>query len=598
MGLPEVLQWAVSFAWVAVRDFRENAVEPFGCDRAKGDVMDAKYIFVTGGVVSSLGKGLASASIGSLLEARGFKVTLLKLDPYINVDPGTMSPFQHGEVFVTDDGAETDLDLGHYERFTSAKMSQANNSTSGRIYLSVIEKERRGDYLGKTIQVIPHVTNEIKATIKRLAGEAEIVIVEIGGTVGDIESLPFLEAIRQMRVDVGRENSMFIHLTLVPYIASAGELKSKPTQHSVKELREIGIQPDVILCRTDRELPREIKSKIGLFCNVAAEAVITARDVETVYEVPLSLHQEGLDDIIVRHLGLRETTCNLDRWEQLVWTLKNPVDEVTVGIVGKYIEYEDSYKSLTEALTHGGLPHRVKVNLRWIESEGLVGDRWRDLLRDVDSILVPGGFGTRGVEGMIRAITYARVEKVPYFGICLGMQTAVIEFARNVCRLDANSSEFDPSTPHRVIYKLRDLMDVDEMGGTMRLGAYPCILEEGSLAHRIYGVREISERHRHRYEFNREYEELLTSYGLRVSGTSPDRNFVEIIELPDHPWFIGCQFHPEFKSKPLKPHPLFVSFIGAALRQKKRRRAPLSAIAENGDALVEARSLAESPEAL
>ncbi|GAB4248730.1 MAG: CTP synthase [Acidobacteriota bacterium] len=546
--------------------------------------MEAKYIFVTGGVLSSLGKGLASASIGSLLEARGFRVTLLKLDPYINVDPGTMSPFQHGEVFVTDDGAETDLDLGHYERFTNAKMSQANNSTSGRIYLTVIEKERRGDYLGKTIQVIPHVTNEIKSTIKRLRNDVDVVIVEIGGTVGDIESLPFLEAIRQMRVEVGRENSMFIHLTLVPYIPAAGELKSKPTQHSVKELRAIGIQPDVILCRTDRDLPREIKNKIGLFCNVPPEAVITARDVETIYEVPLSFHREGLDAIIVRHLQLPESPCVLDQWEELVRKLKNPKDEVTIGIVGKYVEYEDSYKSLTEALTHGGLPYQAKVRLKWIESEGLVGDHWQEALRDVDGILVPGGFGTRGVEGMIRAITYARVNKVPYFGICLGMQTAVIEFARNVCALDANSTEFDPATPHRVIYKLRDLIDVEEMGGTMRLGAYPCVLEEGSLAHQAYGEREISERHRHRYEFNREYEELLVSYGLRVSGTSPDRNFVEIVELPDHPWFLGCQFHPEFKSKPLKPHPLFVSFIGAALRHRKRRTAPLSALVENGEA--------------
>ncbi|MEJ2081896.1 MAG: CTP synthase [Acidobacteriota bacterium] len=506
--------------------------------------METKFIFVTGGVLSSLGKGLASASIGCLLEARGFKVTILKLDPYLNVDPGTMSPFQHGEVFVTDDGAETDLDLGHYERFTNAKMSQDNNSTAGRIYMSVIEKERRGDYLGKTIQVIPHVTNEIKAAIKKLSSVAEIVIVEIGGTVGDIESLPFLEAIRQMRVEVGRENSMFVHLTLVPYIEAAGELKSKPTQHSVRELRAIGIQPDVILCRTDRFLPKEIKNKIGLFCNVSSEAVITARDVASIYEVPVTL---------------------------------------------QYIEYEDSYKSLSEALAHGGLPHRLKVHLKWVESEGLVGDRWREGLRDIDAILVPGGFGTRGVEGMIRAISYSRSEKVPYFGICLGMQTAVIEFARNVCSLDANSSEFDPSAPHRVIYKLRELLNVEEMGGTMRLGAYPCVLEEGSLAQKIYAAREISERHRHRYEFNREYEEILTSYGLKVSGTSPDRNFVEIVEIPEHPWFLGCQFHPEFKSKPLQPHPLFVSFIGAALRYKKRRTVPLSAMSENQASVVEVR---------
>jgi CTP synthase len=551
--------------------------------------METKFIFVTGGVLSSLGKGLASASIGCLLEARGFKVTILKLDPYLNVDPGTMSPFQHGEVFVTDDGAETDLDLGHYERFTNAKMSQDNNSTAGRIYMSVIEKERRGDYLGKTIQVIPHVTNEIKAAIKKLSSVAEIVIVEIGGTVGDIESLPFLEAIRQMRVEVGRENSMFVHLTLVPYIEAAGELKSKPTQHSVRELRAIGIQPDVILCRTDRFLPKEIKNKIGLFCNVSSEAVITARDVASIYEVPVTLQEEGIDPFIIRQLGLPEAECDLRKWRELVQVIANPVDDVTVGIVGKYIEYEDSYKSLSEALAHGGLPHRLKVHLKWVESEGLVGDRWREGLRDIDAILVPGGFGTRGVEGMIRAISYSRSEKVPYFGICLGMQTAVIEFARNVCSLDANSSEFDPSAPHRVIYKLRELLNVEEMGGTMRLGAYPCVLEEGSLAQKIYAAREISERHRHRYEFNREYEEILTSYGLKVSGTSPDRNFVEIVEIPEHPWFLGCQFHPEFKSKPLQPHPLFVSFIGAALRYKKRRTVPLSAMSENQASAVEVR---------
>ena len=551
--------------------------------------METKFIFVTGGVLSSLGKGLASASIGCLLEARGFKVTILKLDPYLNVDPGTMSPFQHGEVFVTDDGAETDLDLGHYERFTNAKMSQDNNSTAGRIYMSVIEKERRGDYLGKTIQVIPHVTNEIKAAIKKLSSVAEIVIVEIGGTVGDIESLPFLEAIRQMRVEVGRENSMFVHLTLVPYIEAAGELKSKPTQHSVRELRAIGIQPDVILCRTDRFLPKEIKNKIGLFCNVSSEAVITARDVASIYEVPVTLQEEGIDPFIIRQLGLPEAECDLRKWRELVQVIANPVDDVTIGIVGKYIEYEDSYKSLSEALAHGGLPHRLKVHLKWVESEGLVGDRWREGLRDIDAILVPGGFGTRGVEGMIRAISYSRSEKVPYFGICLGMQTAVIEFARNVCSLDANSSEFDPSAPHRVIYKLRELLNVEEMGGTMRLGAYPCVLEEGSLAQKIYAAREISERHRHRYEFNREYEEILTSYGLKVSGTSPDRNFVEIVEIPEHPWFLGCQFHPEFKSKPLQPHPLFVSFIGAALRYKKRRTVPLSAMSENQASAVEVR---------
>jgi CTP synthase len=543
--------------------------------------METKFIFVTGGVLSSLGKGLASASIGCLLEAQGCKVTILKLDPYINVDPGTMSPFQHGEVFVTDDGAETDLDLGHYERFTSARMTRDNNSTTGKIYETVIQKERRGDYLGKTIQVIPHITNEIKATVKKLSNDADIVIVEIGGTVGDIESLPFLEAIRQMRIEVGKHNSIFIHLTLVPFIEAAGELKSKPTQHSVRELREIGIQPDVLLCRTDRFLPKEIKSKIALFCNLEPEAVITARDVDTIYEVPVSLLEEGLDSLIARQLDLPEQGSDLQQWRDLIEIINNPADDVTVGIVGKYVEYEDSYKSLNEALVHGGFPHRIKVDLKWIESEGLAGDNWQEGLDKLDAILVPGGFGTRGVEGMVRAITHARVEKIPYFGICMGMQCAVIEFARNVCNLNANSSEFDPAAPHRVIYKLRELLGVEEMGGTMRLGAYPCVLDENSLAYRVYGVKEISERHRHRYEFNREYEEILVSYGLSLAGTSPDRNFVEIVEIVDHPWFLGCQFHPEFKSKPLKPHPLFVSFIEAALKHKKKRTVPLSMLEES-----------------
>ena len=542
--------------------------------------MQTKYIFVTGGVLSSLGKGLASASIGCLLEARGCRVTILKLDPYINVDPGTMSPFQHGEVFVTDDGAETDLDLGHYERFTSARMTRDNNSTTGKIYETVIQKERRGDYLGKTIQVIPHITNEIKAAVKKCADDVDVVIVEIGGTVGDIESLPFLEAIRQMRIETGRENSMFIHLTLVPFIEAAGELKSKPTQHSVRELREIGIQPDVLLCRTDRFLPKEIKSKIALFCNLAPEAVITARDVDTIYEVPVALQEEGLDELIAGHLELGGQDSEMSRWRELIDVIDKPVDEVTIGIVGKYVEYEDSYKSLNEALVHGGFPDRIKVHLKWIESEGLVGEDWEKGLQSLDAILVPGGFGTRGVEGMIRAITHARVEKVPYFGICMGMQCAVIEFARNVCGLEAHSSEFDPAAPHRVIYKLRELLGVEEMGGTMRLGAYPCILDESSLAYRVYEAREISERHRHRYEFNREYEEILVSYGLNIAGSSPDKNFVEIVEIADHPWFLGCQFHPEFKSKPLSPHPLFVSFIRAALQHKKKRTVPLSMIEE------------------
>jgi len=533
--------------------------------------MQTKFIFVTGGVLSSLGKGLASASIGCLLEARDFTVTVLKLDPYINVDPGTMSPFQHGEVFVTDDGAETDLDLGHYERFMDVRLTRDNNSTTGKIYQAVIEKERRGDYLGKTVQVIPHITNEIKATIKKLSDHLDVVIVEVGGTVGDIESLPFLEAIRQMRNEVGQENSVFIHLTLVPFMEASGELKTKPTQHSVRELREIGIQADILLCRTDRLLPREIKDKISLFCNVNPEAVITAKDVKSIYEVPLVLHEEGLDSIIVKLLGLPEGEGDLTEWRNLVEVIHNPVGEVTVGIVGKYVEYEDSYKSLNEALLHGGLPQRLAVHLKWIDSEGLVGEDWESKLKEVDCILVPGGFGPRGIKGMIRGIEYARVNKVPYLGICLGMQGAVIEFARNVCSLDAHSSEFDPSSSHRVIYKLRELLGIGEMGGTMRLGAYPCVLEKESLAQRIYGEIEISERHRHRYEYNREYEEILTSYGLKISGNSPDKNFVEIVEISDHPWFLACQFHPEFKSRPLKPHPLFVSFIQAAAEHRARR---------------------------
>ncbi len=532
--------------------------------------MRTKFIFVTGGVLSSLGKGLASAAIGCLLEARGFKVSLLKLDPYINVDPGTMSPFQHGEVYVTDDGAETDLDLGHYERFTSARMTLDNNSTTGKIYQTVIEKERQGEFLGKTVQVIPHITNEIKSTIKKVTDDLDVVIVEIGGTVGDIESLPFLEAIRQMGNDVGKENSIFVHLTLVPFIETSGELKTKPTQHSVKELREIGIQPDILLCRTDRLLGQEIKNKIALFCNLAPEAVVTAKDVENIYQVPVVLHEEHLDAIIVKLLELSESDCDLSQWENLAQVIRSPADEVTIGIVGKYIEYEDSYKSLNEALRHGGYPYQVDVRLTWVESEGLVGEEWEQKLECLDGILVPGGFGQRGIEGMIRATQYARTAKVPFFGICLGMQCAVIEFARNVCSLEANSSEFDSASSHRVIYKLRELLGVEDMGGTMRLGAYPCILEEDSLAYKIYGEREISERHRHRYEFNREYEEILTGYGLKVVGNSPDKNFVEIVELPEHPWFLASQFHPEFKSKPLRPHPIFVSFIGAALQHKAR----------------------------
>ncbi|HET8674405.1 MAG TPA: CTP synthase [Blastocatellia bacterium] len=534
-----------------------------------------KYIFVTGGVVSSLGKGLAAASIGSLLEARGLKVSLQKLDPYINVDPGTMSPFQHGEVFVTDDGAETDLDLGHYERFTHAQLTQANNWTTGRIYQSVINKERRGDYLGKTIQVIPHITNEIKDAIRAIADNNDVVIIEVGGTVGDIESLPFLEAIRQMGNEVGRENALFIHLTLVPFIAASGELKTKPTQHSVKELREIGIQPDLLLCRCDRVLPHEMKAKIALFCNVREEEVITAQDVETIYEVPLMFARQGLDDMIVKKLALEADERDLRAWTELVDTIKNPEATVRIGIVGKYVELEDSYKSLNEALVHGGVANRVRVQIKWVESENLMDDpNWEDRLRDFDAILVPGGFGKRGISGMVRAIGHARREQTPFFGICLGMQCATIEFARSVAELEgADSTEFDDDTPHPIIFKLRDLIGVEAMGGTMRLGAYPCRLQPGSLAEKIYGERDISERHRHRYEFNPRYEDELGGHGLVFSGKSPDGKFIEIVELPDHPWFLGCQFHPEFKSKPLDPHPLFVSFIRAAYEHRCRDEA-------------------------
>ena len=537
--------------------------------------MSAKYIFVTGGVVSSLGKGLAAASIGCLLESRGLKVNLMKFDPYLNVDPGTMSPFQHGEVFVTDDGAETDLDLGHYERFTHAKLSRDNNWTTGRIYEQIIAKERRGDYLGKTVQVIPHVTNEIKAAMKKVAQDVDVAIVEIGGTVGDIESLPFMEAIRQMRQELGREHTLFMHVTLVPFIAAAQELKTKPTQHSVKELLSIGIQPDILLCRTDRFLSKEIKSKIALFCNVEEEAVITAKDVASIYEVPLVFSREGVDTLVLRYLRLEAKDRDLSKWEDIVHRIYNPKDELTIGIVGKYVEYEDSYKSLKEALTHGALAHNLKLNVNWVEAEGLeTKDRsYEEQLQDYDGLLVPGGFGKRGIEGMLNAIRYARENKVPYFGICLGMQTACVEFARNVCGLaDANSSEFDPATPHRVIYKLRELRGVEELGGTMRLGAWTCKIEPGTLAHRIYGQLEISERHRQRYEFNREYEGTLTAGGLRISGSTPDGTYVEMIELPDHPHFIGCQFHPEFKSKPLEPHPLFRTFIGASYEHRLKRQ--------------------------
>jgi CTP synthase len=535
----------------------------------------AKFIFVTGGVVSSLGKGIAAASIGCLLESRGLKVTCQKFDPYLNVDPGTMSPFQHGEVFVTDDGAETDLDLGHYERFTHAKLTQANNLTSGRIYEQILARERRGDYLGKTVQVIPHVTNEIKAALKRVAGDVDVVIAEIGGTVGDIESLPFLEAIRQMRHEQGRGNCIFVHVTLVPWIAAAQELKTKPTQHSVKELRALGIQPDILICRSERFISDDMKEKIALFCDVDVEAVVTARDVKSVYEVPLSFAAEHVDDIVLRLLKYDNPPArDLSHWTGMIERLNNPKDEVSIGIVGKYVEYEDSYKSLKEALLHGGMAHQVKVNIHWIEAEGIVGEGWERQLEPFDAILVPGGFGKRGIDGMLNAIRYARERKVPYFGICLGMQTLVIEYARNVCGLeDADSTEFNPGTPHRVIFKLRELKGVDELGGTMRLGSWPCRLKQDSFAYRAYGQKDIHERHRHRYEFNREYEDQLTAAGLRLTGETPDGAYVEICEIANHPWYLGCQFHPEFKSKPMEPHPLFVAFVGAAYEEHMRRLA-------------------------
>jgi CTP synthase len=561
--------------------------------------MSAKYIFVTGGVVSSLGKGLAAASIGALLESRGLKVTLLKFDPYLNVDPGTMSPFQHGEVFVTDDGAETDLDLGHYERFTHARMQRDNNCTAGRIYEQIITKERRGDYLGKTVQVIPHVTDEIKAAVHKVSQDVDVVIVEIGGTVGDIESLPFLEAIRQMRLEQGRENAVFIHVTLVPFIGAAGELKTKPTQHSVKELREIGIQPDILLCRTDRYLSSDLKSKIALFCNVPEEAVVTAKDVPHIYEVPLVLASEGLDRQILSCLKIETPEANMRPWMSLVERLTHPQDDVSIGVVGKYVEYQDSYKSLNEALAHGGLAHSLRVNQVWLEAEGLECEEAEEQLESVDAILVPGGFGKRGIAGMLRAIEYARKCRVPYFGICLGMQCAVIEFARNVCGLgEADSSEFDSTATHRVIYKLRELRGVDELGGTMRLGAWTARLTPGSFAQRAYGATEISERHRHRYEFNREYEEMLVAHGLDITGTTPDGTYAEVIEIRDHPWFLGCQFHPEFKSRPLNPHPLFEAFVGAAYEHRKKRLAgPLALTMSSARATGPSESGDEAPEA-
>ncbi|MCP4900263.1 MAG: CTP synthase [bacterium] len=534
--------------------------------------MATKYVFVTGGVVSGLGKGIAASSLAALVESHGYSVTLLKIDPYVNVDPGTMSPFQHGEVFVTDDGAETDLDLGHYERFSSASMSKRNNFTTGKIYETVIEKERRGDYLGKTVQVIPHVTDEIKAGIRAVGADVDVVIVEIGGTVGDIESLPFLEAIRQFRTEVGRGNVLIIHLTLVPYIKGSGELKTKPTQHSVKGLLQIGIQPDILLCRVDRALPEELREKIALFCNVEARAVIPNQDAETIYQVPLKLAAEGLDEYVLEAFNLPKGTRDLSRWHEVVEAVRNPTGEVSIGIVGKYVDLADSYKSLNEALIHGGLANGVHVNLVYIDAESLEGSGYPEQIFDVDAILVPGGFGKRGIEGMIRAIEFARGRKVPYFGICLGLQTAIIEFARNVCGLsNAHSTEFVTSPPYKVIYKMRELVGVDQMGGTMRLGKYPCRLKPGSLAWEAYGGDEVWERHRHRYEVNPEYVPLFEEKGMTFSGKSPDRIFVEVIEYPEHPWFLACQFHPEFKSKPYDAHPIFRSFIAAAVEYQTAR---------------------------
>jgi len=541
-----------------------------------------KFIFVTGGVLSSLGKGLASASIGALLESRGLTITLQKLDPYINVDPGTMNPFQHGEVFVTDDGAETDLDLGHYERFTHAQLGRNSNFTTGKIYDSVITKERRGDYLGGTVQVIPHITDEIKASIKSVAEGVDVVIIEIGGTIGDIESLPFQEAIRQFKADAGKDNVLYVHLTLVPYMPAAGELKTKPTQHSVKELRSIGIQPDILLCRTDRFLSDEIKKKIGLFCNLGVDQVITAKDVDLIYEVPLIFHQQHLDDKITELLNIWTRAPRLEEWEAFVEKSKNPKDTVTIAIVGKYIDLKESYKSLNEALFHGGVANESRVVLDFVDSEEIGDDNCSERLRNAHGVLVPGGFGSRGIEGKIRAIRHSREQGIPFFGICLGMQMAVVEYARHVAGMpEAHSTEFDLNTPFPVIYLMKEWFDyqsqtvqqrdvASDKGGTMRLGAYPCRLNADSLAFKAYHKSEISERHRHRYEFNNEMKARLAEAGLIMSGTSPDEQLVEIVEISDHPWFLGCQFHPEFKSRPMDPHPLFVSFIRAALDYKHR----------------------------
>jgi CTP synthase len=528
-----------------------------------------KTIFVTGGVLSSLGKGLASASIGALLEARGLRITFLKLDPYLNIDPGTMNPFQHGEVYVTGDGAETDLDLGHYERFTHAKMGRINNVTAGRIYDAVLSKERRGDYLGGTVQVIPHVTDEIKARIRQASEGVDVLICEVGGTVGDIESLPFLEAIRQVRADVGRDNVCYIHIALVPYMAAAGELKTKPVQHSVKELRTVGIAPDIILCRTDRFLPRQVKAKVALYCNVDEDAVITAKDVESIYEVPLILNKEGLDEKITQVLNIWTGRPNLRPWEDIVQRAANPEREVSIAMVGKYVDLRESYKSLNEALYHAGFAHHARVRIEYVDSEKLEDP---GVLERVHGVLVPHGFGPRGAEGKIAAVRFAREQRVPFLGICFGMQFAVIEYARNVAGLaGANSTEVDPQTPHPVIDLLPEQREVQEKGATMRLGDWPCVLAPGTRAFRAYGQERIAERHRHRYEFNPEYRDRLLEAGLVLSGSSPDGRLVEVIEAPEHPWFVACQFHPEFASTPFRPHPLFVDFIGAVVRNQTGR---------------------------
>ncbi|HUP00308.1 MAG TPA: CTP synthase [Gemmatimonadota bacterium] len=534
-----------------------------------------KYVFLTGGVVSSLGKGIAAASLGMLLKARGLSVTIQKFDPYINVDPGTMSPFQHGEVYVTDDGAETDLDLGHYERFIDRSLSQDNNVTTGRIYQTVIAKERRGDYLGATVQVIPHITDEIKRAITRLPErepDLDVVITEIGGTVGDIEGLPFLEAIRQFRLELGPRNVCFIHVTLVPYLKAAEELKTKPTQHSVRELRAIGIQPDILLARCEAPLTDEMRRKIALFCSVAVEAVIPARDVPSIYQVPLALHEYGLDRQVVDHLGIESREPDLTDWRRMVNRVYHASGEVEIAICGKYVNLRDSYKSIEEALVHGGIDNDVEVRIRWINADDVNRDRLSAMLGEADGVLVPPGFGERGIEGMVRAIRYTRLSEMPFFGICLGMQCATIEFARNVCGLSgATSTEFDPAAEHPVIALMPEQVEIEDKGGTMRLGAYPCRLAEGSLARRIYDAPEISERHRHRYEVNNAYRDTLADHGLVLSGTSPDGRLVEMIELSDHPWFIGCQFHPDIKSRPLRPHPLFRDFIRAAVEHRARR---------------------------